>query len=926
MAKNDKSKKGTAKSGNKRLPEPSKRPPDKTKKELKPPKNPDSFANQIILVVIGLVGLLVGACLLLTDMNKGTAGLTGPVGYYISKFFYGMFGIGAFFIPIFTVVYAAMWKHSVREKKTVSKAVFMALTVAMISSLMHLVYAAVSDGLKGVGFYQLGELWKFSSLRRGGGIVGGFIGGGLGAAIKVIAWPVVIIGIVIFVMLVFELTPNMIAYLIRQSARRTGEKSSMIREKRRSAAEVRRAERAERRAVEEERREEERRLLEEEKEQKRIREAQEREKRKVEDIPIGGAKHEPAKRTISDLDLNEVFPDRPADDAVSDGNRASDIEGNDFVDFEQTKEDMTIVSNAPEPAPADKRDEDTEPAVKEEKKKESPREEEIDKVRIKREKAAPERVPEPVAQTSYALPPIDLLTAPDLSLPAGADNASLERNGRKLVETLRSFKVDVDIVNISQGPTITRYELVPKAGVRVRSIANLVDDIALSLETQGIRIEAPIPGKAAVGIEVPNKNSTTVHLRELIDSPSFRNAKSKLTCCLGKSVSGEPIYLDVAKMPHLLIAGATGMGKSVCINSLLMSLLYRATPDEVKLILIDPKKVEMNNYNKLPHLLVPVVSQPKMAAGSLAWAVTEMDRRFELIEEVGVRDIAGYNKVTEDDGKHEYMPQIVIVIDELADLMMTAPVDVETSICRLAQKARAAGMHLIIGTQRPSVDVITGLIKANIPSRIAFTVASNRDSMTIIDVAGAEKLIGRGDMLYNPVGAMKPMRVQGAFVSEFDVVKVTDFIKEQMSGSYDEEIIKEIDKNAKQCGVKKKSESADDEGGDEELDEKFWDAVEVAVEEGKISTSLLQRRLSLGYGRAAKIIDAMVKKHIVSQPDGQKPRTTLITANDLAEMKMRMSDEAPAYEEDDCRSESDGVEADGDRPFTEDDFDDDAPF
>lgn len=498
-------------------------------------------------------------------------------------------------------------------------------------------------------------------------------------------------------------------------------------------------------------------------------------------------------------------------------------------------------------------------------------------------------LPEEPAKPIYRFPPLSLLSQ-NVSLDATDDSDELRRNGEKLVSVLKSFRVSTEIVNISHGPTITRYELAPKEGVRVRAIANLVDDIALNLETSGVRIEAPIPGKAAVGIEVPNKAAATVYLRELLEKPAFENSKSKVTCALGMDVAGTPIYLDIAKMPHLLIAGATGMGKSVCINSLIISLLYKATPDEVKLILIDPKKVELNVYNKLPHLLVPVVNLPKKAAGSLSWAVGEMERRFELIEEVGVRDIKGYNQVTANDPAKEHLPHIVIIIDELADLMMTAPDDVEESICRLAQKARAAGMHLIIGTQRPSVDVITGLIKANIPSRIAFTVASNIDSRTIIDVAGAEKLIGRGDMLYSPVGAMKPIRVQGSFVSDKEVEAVCDFIRAQVGdGEYNNAIIEEIDKNAEQCGQKKKPGAAADLSEDDasEIDPKFDEAVEVALEVGKISTSLLQRRLSLGYGRAAKIIDKMQQCGIVGPQEGQKPRNVLISRSDWNEIKMR---------------------------------------
>ncbi len=491
----------------------------------------------------------------------------------------------------------------------------------------------------------------------------------------------------------------------------------------------------------------------------------------------------------------------------------------------------------------------------------------------------------------YVFPPIDLLTE-DTDKPSENIREELQENAIKLVETLKCFNVKTKIEDISRGPTITRYELQPEPGTKVRSITNLVDDIALNLATTGVRIEAPIPGKAAVGIEVPNKKQFTVHLRTLIEMEAFQTAKSRLTVCLGENVAGEAVYFDIAKMPHLLIAGATGMGKSVCINSLITSILYKAKPDEVKLILIDPKKVELSIYNGIPHLIVPVVSEPKKAAGSLSWAVNEMERRFGLIEAVGVRDIKMFNEVTKNDPDYEFMPQIVIIIDELADLMMTAPDDVESSICRLAQKARAAGMHLIIGTQRPSVDVITGLIKANIPSRIAFTVSSQVDSRTIIDKAGAENLIGRGDMLFNPVGAQKPMRVQGAFVSETDVEEVVTYVKNMNAGneSYSNEVLAQIEQEAARCGMGKKGAQAasggEMENGEEE-DPMLRSAIELAVESGKISTSLIQRRLSLGYGRAAKLIDRMEQLGYVSAPDGSKPREVLITKQEFMEMVLK---------------------------------------
>lgn len=491
-------------------------------------------------------------------------------------------------------------------------------------------------------------------------------------------------------------------------------------------------------------------------------------------------------------------------------------------------------------------------------------------------------VPEKPTKPAYRFPPVTLLSQPERKKNEDV-GAELRTNAQKLIETLRSFHVNVSISSVSRGPTITRYELIPEAGTRVRSIANLVDDISLSLATSGIRIEAPIPGKAAVGIEVPNKVVSTVALRELIEDKSFKDAKSRLTVCLGKDVGGTPIIFDIAKMPHLLIAGATGMGKSVCINSIITSILYKATPDEVKLMLIDPKKVEFNIYNGIPHLQTPVVSDPKKAAGALHWAVTEMERRYELIEEVGARKIETYNEIARERGM-EILPYTVIIIDELADLMMTAPDAVEESICRLAQKARAAGMHIIIGTQRPSVDVITGLIKANIPSRIAFTVASQVDSRTIIDIAGAEKLIGRGDMLYYPVGLSKPMRAQGAFVSEDEVEKITAFVKQSAGETeYDSDIMESIEREAQtigNAGKKGGGDAAEDAGGDPKL----RDALEIATDAGKISTSLLQRRLSVGYGRAAKIIDIMEARGFVSAPDGQKPREVLISKTQYREM------------------------------------------
>lgn len=442
-------------------------------------------------------------------------------------------------------------------------------------------------------------------------------------------------------------------------------------------------------------------------------------------------------------------------------------------------------------------------------------------------------------------------------------------SARLLEKTLGDFGVKAKVSEVSVGPTVTRYELQPEPGVKVSKIVNLSNDLALSLATSDVRIEAPIPGKAAIGIEVPNKSSDVVHIREIIESNTFKKHSSKISFALGKKLSGSVVVADISKMPHLLIAGATGAGKSVCINSIIISILYKATPDEVKLILIDPKMVELNNYNGIPHLLIPVVTDPKHAAGALNWGIKEMTERYKAFKDAGVRDIIRYNEVAREK-KEKPMPRIVIIIDELADLMMVSPREVENAICRLAQLARAAGIHLVLATQRPSVDVITGLIKANIPSRISFSVSSMMDSRTILDMGGAEKLLGRGDMLYYPVGEPKPIRLQGTFISDKEVEKVVDYVKRDSEPQYREEVIEEI----------KEVKNPIDEDFEDEMLPK---AIELAVENGSISTSQLQRKLRLGYSRAGRIIDEMEERGIISGPDGSKPRKVLIDKGEFSQ-------------------------------------------
>lgn len=485
-------------------------------------------------------------------------------------------------------------------------------------------------------------------------------------------------------------------------------------------------------------------------------------------------------------------------------------------------------------------------------------------------------------KAEYQLPSLDCLAEPKNGRNVKYED-ELKANATKLVDTLKSFGVETRIVDISRGPSVTRYEIQPAAGVKISRITNLSDDIALNLAASGVRIEAPIPNKAAVGIEVPNKNRSMVTLREIIDTDQYRNAKSKLFVALGKDIAGNCTYADLAKMPHLLVAGTTGSGKSVCLNSMIVSILYNAKPDEVKLLMIDPKQVEFTVYNGIPHLIVPVVSDPRKASGALAWAVTEMLSRYKTFSDNNVRDISGYNSICESIGQKK-MPQIVIFIDELSDLMMAAPHEVEDSICRLAQMARAAGMHLVIATQRPSVDVITGLIKANIPSRISLKVSSQIDSRTIIDTAGAEKLLGNGDLLFYPVGIAKPQRIQGCFLSDKEVETVVDFIKKQEKSSYDDEVMNEIERQAAMEKKKNGGAVSDDDDSDGETDEMVPKAIEVVVDAQMASTTLLQRKLKLGYARAARIIDTLEERNIIGPYEGSKPRKVLVTKQQWYEM------------------------------------------
>ncbi|MBE6806590.1 MAG: DNA translocase FtsK [Ruminococcaceae bacterium] len=506
---------------------------------------------------------------------------------------------------------------------------------------------------------------------------------------------------------------------------------------------------------------------------------------------------------------------------------------------------------------------------------------------LEQDLAAAEEMEQP---SIYRYPPLSLLDSTSDAADARMQDGDRAAVGTLLVNTLKDFGINTELGDVTCGPSVTRYELVPSAGVKISRITGLSDDIALRLATTGVRIEAPIPNKAAVGIEVPNKSRRTVRLHSLLDTAEYRNAKGKLTVALGQDIEGRAVYTDLAKMPHLLIAGTTGSGKSVCTNSMIQSVLFRARPDEVKMILIDPKKVEFGVYNGVPHLMLPVVTDPRKAAATLGWAVNEMLKRYQMFAESKARDIGDYNEIARKEGQFPPLPLILIVIDELADLMMAAGNEVEDSICRLAQMARAAGMHMVIATQRPSVDVITGLIKGNIPSRLALTVASGVDSRTILDGSGAEKLLGNGDMLFMPLGQSKPQRIQGCYVSNKEIERVIEFLKDSDKPiEYDQEMIEEIERQAASAGGKRAGR--DDEETGDEVDEALSQAIEIAVEAGSISTSMLQRKMRLGYARAGRIIDQMEQRGIVGPSEGSKPRKVLISRQEWIEMSINNDQE-----------------------------------
>ncbi|MBR5321625.1 MAG: DNA translocase FtsK [Clostridia bacterium] len=746
----------------------------------------------------------------------------------IRTFLFGVFGFFTFVFPLFLLVSSAFMALDKNDSSFNSKLIQILIIVTLISGVVHVFQCNPADTYF-MAIKEAYNVYFIDGSMLGGGAFGAIVGGIFLAITGGNVAAALIIEFILLFVLVMIFTGLTLGNLIRgisKPVKKVGEfTSEKINEYGEKAEQI----------------------------------AEERKKRKAEFNP--------------DVDLGPD-PDENAKPLTFENEEVEDV--NELVSFSDIKNNKQEIEKVEQEKVINLDD-----IIKKSIKNEKTVVEEQKVEKVKKDEIIEE--PEESEKRVYLLPPIDCLNMPKESNAANIE-AELKQTAQKLEDTLSSFGVETRTVGICSGPSVTRYEIQPAAGVKISKITNLADDIALNLAASGVRIEAPIPNKAAVGIEVPNKNRRMVTMREVIDQPQYKNAKSKLNVALGKDITGEFVYSDLSKMPHLLIAGTTGSGKSVCLNSMIVSILYNATPEEVKLLMIDPKQVEFTIYNGIPHLLVPVVSDPRKASGALAWAVTEMLTRYKTFSENSVRDISGYNSVCESQGKKK-MPQIVIFIDELSDLMMAAPNEVEDSICRLAQMARAAGMHLVIATQRPSVDVITGIIKANIPSRISLSVSSQVDSRTIIDSVGAEKLLGNGDMLYYPVGIPKPIRVQGCFLSDKEVENVVTHIKNQAQSVYDDDVMKEIDKNAANTGNKKKDVSSSDGDGEEgPADEMLPKAIEAVIEAQSASTTLLQRKLKLGYARAARIVDALEERGIIGPYEGAKPRKVLITKQQWYEM------------------------------------------
>ena len=802
----------------------------RNKKQTKKKQDSQSFLKDEIII---LSALAAGILLLISNFGIG-----GFVGDAVSSVLFGLFGTIAYIIPILLFIGIAFVisnkGNSIAYIKTAAGAGF----TLMVCTLFQLIMNEYTAGTRLFSYYKISSMHK-----DGGGLLGGIVVSALCPAIGVIGTYVIVIILCIICLVI--ITEKSFIRGVKKGSEKAYSSAKQDAKKRKEQAELRREKRA----------------------QEREQKAAEKE-RKRKDNTVSGVsfdttlvKKSPEMREITPP---EDVPDLFAEEIPSYDGREAEVSKNivpDDITINRAQPIMEEEAPIPEPVPEKRK---TKESKKQVETATANVEQEIKKSEEKRAK-------------EYVFPPLSLLKHGKKS--GGDSDAHLRQTAMKLQQTLQNFNVNVTVTNVSCGPSVTRYELQPEQGVKVSKIVGLADDIKLNLAAADIRIEAPIPGKAAVGIEVPNKENTAVMLRDLLETDEFQNHESKIAFAAGRDIAGKVVVADIMKMPHVLIAGATGSGKSVCINTLIMSILYKADPKDVKLIMIDPKVVELSVYNGIPHLMIPVVTDPKKAAGALNWAVAEMMKRYDLFAQYNVRDLKGYNakvetvEAIEEEGKPEKLPQIVIIVDEPADLMMVAPGEVEESICRLAQLARAAGIHLVLATQRPSVNVITGLIKANMPSRIAFSVSSGVDSRTIIDMNGAEKLLGKGDMLFYPAGYQKPARVQGAFVSDKEVQAVVDFlVKNSESVQYNEEITNHVNSASVAAGGTVSGNS-----GADDQDAYFVDAGKFIIEKDKASIGMLQRVFKIGFNRAARIMDQLAEAGVVGEEEGTKPRKVLMS-------------------------------------------------
>lgn len=891
-----------------------------TKKSQPIPESQPLLTPRIRAIILGALSLFFVILIFVQSVNLWST---------VRSALFGVFGFATFLVPVFLMYMAIITDKEKQIQHFKSKVALCVLIVLLIGAL---IYVATGTPHSEKGYLACaGELYldifeSESYFTFGAGFIGGLLGYPMASLIGNV--PTVLICILVLLAVIFGITNLSINDIAEAAASKVEQGVTYVKHKSEEKARVRREYIAEREAEEAQREmfiaggENDKTIVSPQKKKRRG-------KRSGIDIPLDESTHDDNKTKLNrklevDCDYkadvkdaskvaDEVeepqFYKSPEKEVYGEEYEEENIQ-NEHNENENVSDDlMDIINRASKNFDEKNHKAETEPEPVPSYEENRHNVENSFEEELENASYSPVEIREKEEKPEYHFPPIQLLS---LSENNNDKNAAEEmhNNAKKLIDTLDSFNVKASIVNICRGPSVTRYELSPAPGVKISKITNLSDDIALNLAANGVRIEAPIPGKAAVGIEVPNKVVSMVTMRELIDSDEFRRGKSKLTCVLGKDISGEIVVTDLSKLTHLLIAGTTGSGKSVCVNSILMSILYKATPDEVKLLLVDPKMVEFTKYRSIPHLLIPVVTDAKKAAGALGWAVSEMEQRYKILSEYYCKNIDAYNELIEENLKYmaenppvenedgelvqpvlernglpvpkEKMPRIVIAIDELADLMMAAPSEVEEYIARLAQKARAAGMHLLVATQRPTVNVITGLIKANIPSRIALKVSSNIDSRTILDFSGAEKLIGRGDMLFLPVGAPKPMRVQGCYASDEEIEGVTNYIKKSSSAQYNAEIEEKIKRIAAEEITQGKK--GDDRGGDDiEIDSKMEDAIKCVIEAGQASTSLLQRRLKVGYARAGRMIDDMEQMGVVGPHQGSKPRDVLMTYNEWLE-------------------------------------------